>query len=590
MYDMCSWGWSDDNKRRSLGQDSARFVVATAAPEQQGQHGQVVGFVHYRFELEQNVETLLLEAFLYVHELQVVQEAQGSGLGTRLMRIMEAFAAHHKMDKVMLTVFVYNPAFKFYTKSLGYREELGSKYNRVLRNETLELSKLVGSAENSDDQGDGDVRTAVMMMIKGTGQAQGQSEDADGIERGECWGGAGGGGGGGAHGEEGSVFGAALIFAGTAVGAGMIALPAETAPSGFIPSEASLLTCWAFTYVTSLLTLEAAWLLGGDQGDPRGFLSMAKNSLGGLGEAVVGLLFWYLLTSICVAYTAEGGQLIAQAAAALGLPYATPTVGSLIFVSAFAALAVGDTGKVDLLNRALMLGLVASFLALEMAGLPLVNVALLSRADWSMVYPQCISIGVISFGAQNVVPTILAYLGGDPKRTKEAIAAGSLIPLAMYSAWNAVFLGIAPFVPGGAALSKDAVVAAMSQATGASAVASLLSVFTVCAICSSMAGACASFVDFFVDSAATLLARAPSHTEASLSTRTDQRVDQRSVDVGLTPRGGEQRRSLAWPAGIKGRAAATAMALLPALFFAVSLLPPRLTAKRLTPKKFSSLP
>jgi len=38
--------------------------------------------------------------------------------------------------------------------------------------------------------------------------------------------------------EEGSVIGASLLFAGTAIGAGMLALPAETAAAGFFPSEA----------------------------------------------------------------------------------------------------------------------------------------------------------------------------------------------------------------------------------------------------------------------------------------------------------------------------------------------------------------
>ena len=80
-------------------------------------------------------------------------------------------------------------------------------------------------------------------------------------------------------GQEGSVIGAALLFAGTAVGAGMLALPAETAAAGFFPSELSLLMCWLFTFTTSLVTLEASWFVGQDKDRfPEGasFLSMCE--------------------------------------------------------------------------------------------------------------------------------------------------------------------------------------------------------------------------------------------------------------------------------------------------------------------------
>ena len=129
--------------------------------------------------------------------------------------------------------------------------------------------------------------------------------------------------------EEGSILGASLLFAGTAVGAGMLALPAETLESGFIPTLSGLIICWVFTYVTSLATLEASWTAlqlasadvvdksssseaSGGTGGGTSFLSISRRALGVPGEVVTGLLFWFLLTAIVVAYTAEGGQLIAQ--------------------------------------------------------------------------------------------------------------------------------------------------------------------------------------------------------------------------------------------------------------------------------------
>jgi len=301
--------------------------------------------------------------------------------------------------------------------------------------------------------------------------------------------------------EEGSVFGASLLFAGTAVGAGMLALPAETAASGFIPSLTSLLLCWAFTFVTSLVTLEASWTVRQDStSEGSGFLSITKKTLGPIGEGVTALLFWFLLTSIVTAYTSEGGALVSEfAQEQLGVGV-SPVIASIAFLAFFAGLDFFGTERVDVINRILVAGLIATFLGLLGIGLPQVDSGLLARASWGTVYPEVISVGILAFGAQNVVPTLLQYLGGDPVRTQRAVLIGSIIPFVMYSLWELVFLGVVPYDSGGA---KMEVVGALGT-TGGPIVKDLVRIFSACAISSSMAGASMSLVDFFQDAIATL--------------------------------------------------------------------------------------
>ena len=104
----------------------------------------------------------------------------------------------------------------------------------------------------------------------------------------------------------------------------MLALPSETAQVGFAPSISGLVFCWVFTYVTSLLTLEATWTVlaqqpSTDSGAPSsphhsvGFLSVSRRALGPWGERITALLFGFLLSAIVVAYTSEGGELLSQA-------------------------------------------------------------------------------------------------------------------------------------------------------------------------------------------------------------------------------------------------------------------------------------
>ena len=247
------------------------------------------------------------------------------------------------------------------------------------------------------------------------------------------------------HIEEGSVIGAALLFAGTAIGAGMLALPSETAAAGFFPSELSLLLCWFFTFTTSMVTLEASWFVGQDKEkfpEGAGFLSMTRSTLGPAGELVTASMFWFLLTAIIVAYTAKGGELVS------GVLNVGASSGSALFMLFFAALAVFGTEAVDIVNRAMVAGLVLTFAGLLAIGLPQIQGNLLLRADYTAIWPSAISIGILSFGAQNVVPTLLQYLGGDAQRTRKAVLLGSLLPLGIYSVWEAVVLGNVPWNPG----------------------------------------------------------------------------------------------------------------------------------------------
>lgn len=315
---------------------------------------------------------------------------------------------------------------------------------------------------------------------------------------------------------DGSILGASLLFAGTAIGAGMLALPAETLDSGFGPTLSGLIICWVFTYVTSLAVLESSWTAlqlasvdassseGGSGGSS--FLSMSRRALGVPGEIVTGVLFWFLLTAIVVAYTAEGGQLISQfvdeiSSSSINVPTA---IGSAVFAFFFGALGTFGTSRIDAINRIFVLGLVSTFVGLVGFGLPQIDVSnLINHQDWTRLYPNLISIGILSFGAQNVVPTLLNYLGGDPKRTRQAILFGSLSPLLLYSIWESVFLGIVS-VDGVAGESKMEVVTVLGE-TGGPIIKDLVEIFSACAIGSSMAGASVSLVDFFEDAMDTFL-------------------------------------------------------------------------------------
>jgi len=105
------YGWSDREKRRELAADNAAFLVARDA-----ETGVPVAFIHFRFEDEENEETL------YCYEVQVVESHRGRGLGKFLMQqAIESIAQSVRMKCILLTVQKANAAaMAFYTRGLGY--------------------------------------------------------------------------------------------------------------------------------------------------------------------------------------------------------------------------------------------------------------------------------------------------------------------------------------------------------------------------------------------------------------------------------------------------------------------------------------
>src|SRR3990167_1095263 len=99
-----------------------------------------------------------------------------------------------------------------------------------------------------------------------------------------------------------------LLVGGTALGAGMLALPVATAGGGLIPSWLVYFLSWAFGVSTGLLFVEiGSWL-------PKkaNIVSMAETILGGWGKWLAWGLYLFLFYSLTVAYVAGGGDLLSN--------------------------------------------------------------------------------------------------------------------------------------------------------------------------------------------------------------------------------------------------------------------------------------
>ncbi|KAK3224578.1 hypothetical protein Dsin_004440 [Dipteronia sinensis] len=116
----CEWPTEEKSKRREMVAPEARYLFVREVPIADGNgsvedKGPMVGFVHFRFTLEEEVPVV------YVYELQLEPRVQGKGLGKFLMQLIELIARKNRMCAVMLTVQKANlSAMNFYLSKLRY--------------------------------------------------------------------------------------------------------------------------------------------------------------------------------------------------------------------------------------------------------------------------------------------------------------------------------------------------------------------------------------------------------------------------------------------------------------------------------------
>ena len=109
---------------RTVGWDEARNQQEPQAPERYRMvlaQGELIGFFAVRAE----------GAALYLHTIQLVPEQRRQGVGTALLRHIEALAQTRGLRAVRLRVFKENPALGWYQRN-GYRVVVDEPHSLIM--------------------------------------------------------------------------------------------------------------------------------------------------------------------------------------------------------------------------------------------------------------------------------------------------------------------------------------------------------------------------------------------------------------------------------------------------------------------------
>ncbi|PRW20529.1 tyrosine-specific transport -like [Chlorella sorokiniana] len=284
----------------------------------------------------------------------------------------------------------------------------------------------------------------------------------------------------------GTLWGAISLITGSTVGAGMLALPAVSAPAGIAPTSAALVGIWVLLTLDALLMAEvnlaartardAAAAAAADDGSsgatPAGDVitlrQMAEFSLGKAAGRGLTLVYLALAYSLLTAYATKAAEVLDYLSGG-GLP---PLLPAAAFVGGIGSLLyLGGTRTIDAINQGLTSVLLALFAVILCAGAgqsSLPHSLLHGASDWSAVQPA-VPIIFLSLVFHDLTPVIVSYLGGDRARIRTALVLGSLVPLGMFLSWEAVALSLLPSGLADAPAAASVMEAALQLAPGAEA-------------------------------------------------------------------------------------------------------------------------
>lgn len=242
-----------------------------------------------------------------------------------------------------------------------------------------------------------------------------------------------------AHVPIGRVISAMFLVGGTCIGGGMLALPVATGISGFFPSIAMMLICWATMTATALLLLEVSmWMEEGVH-----LISMTSRILGVPGKAISWVLYLFICYASLVAYTAGGGVQIAQGFNDYSNYVISKDAGAAIFIFVFGAVIYLGSRIVGRVNAMLFIAMIAAYFCLVTIGIPEVKADYLFNRKWGGSL-LAIPLLLTSFSFQTMVPSLTPYLKRDVKALRFAIIGGTTIALVIYAIWQFLILGIVP--------------------------------------------------------------------------------------------------------------------------------------------------
>ena len=297
-----------------------------------------------------------------------------------------------------------------------------------------------------------------------------------------------------------SLFGGAMIIAGTIIGAGMLANPTATSGVWFLGSLAVLVYTWFCMLTSGLMILEV------NTHYPSGasFDTLVRDLLGQSWNVVNGVAVAFVLYLLTYAYIFVGGNLTANALGGQSL-----WLGQIVFFLIFASCVWWSARVVDRFSSILIGGMILAFLWATGGLLGSASTANLldstapNNTHYWIYVGTALPVCLASFGFHGNVSSLFKYFDGDAPKVAKSLWIGTFIALVIYTLWQLAIHGNLPrnaFVPVIAADGDVTVlIENLSKFVNTGSMIQALQFFSYMAIASSFLGVTLGLFDYLAD-------------------------------------------------------------------------------------------
>jgi tyrosine-specific transport protein len=292
------------------------------------------------------------------------------------------------------------------------------------------------------------------------------------------------------------TIGSILMILGTAVGAGMLALPIASAHANWQTTTLMMLFSWFFMTAGAFAILEVNLWFSAETN----LISMVDKTLGKYFKVLTWFVYLVLLYSLLCAYLSGGSDILRGLFSNIHVQL--PSWGStLLALIVLGAVVIRGVGSVDMVNRGLMSIKLLAYAILVIAIFPHISFDNIHAGDY--VYStSTLMVMMTSFGFAIIVPTLRGYLNSDVPRLKKVLFVGSLLPLILYLVWIFAIQGLlsrAELLPMISGDTNSLLMNSVSASLHTTVLGDIAKLFiSICAV-TSFLGVSICLVDFLAD-------------------------------------------------------------------------------------------
>ncbi|MBS7834669.1 amino acid permease [Wohlfahrtiimonas chitiniclastica] len=287
------------------------------------------------------------------------------------------------------------------------------------------------------------------------------------------------------------VLGSTLIIAGTAVGAGMLAMPLTSAQIGFGLTFTLLTLLWILLTFTAVLYAEVHQYNSKDAG----IATLAEQYFGSAGRLFVNFVLLFFMYAVLTAYVTGSGDLLMGILpeSMVSNPHIVQKIASLIFAIGLGAIVTVGISLADVANRISFSLKIIIFVVILAVLLNKVSFENLQAAPTNnLLFFSAMPVFFMTFGFHICTPTINEYLGGDHKKVKIACILGATAIFIIYVVWQFSTHGVLKQSVLIEVLNKNpslnGLIEAFRVTTGSLVIAEMVRIFSLLALITSYIG------------------------------------------------------------------------------------------------------